>query len=99
MEQNKKDVIVNVLKKLHFVNWDRYFGENVLTFFGWIDRKDNYKDFVTLDFDFTFWEECSISYTTSSKDYTKAIAKILNSTHSDCKRVEDFCDIENTIKL
>ena len=36
MEQSKKEVIVNVLKKLDFVNWDRYFtyfgGLNV---FGW----------------------------------------------------------------
>lgn len=39
MEQNKKDVMVNVLRKLDFVNWDRYFGNGEsLTFYGWIDR-------------------------------------------------------------
>ncbi len=95
MEQNQRNVISNVLKKLSFVNWDRYFGEvNNLTFFGWIDREDNYKDFVILQFD----KEKVINFITSSKEYTKEIAELLNFTHTSCNRIEYFCDGENIIK-
>ena len=94
MELKKKKVIENVLAKLSFINWDRYFGEgNNLTFFGWIDRKDKYKDFVVLDFSGE-----NIWFATSSKKYSREIADILNQTHSVCKRVEHFCDLPNVIK-
>ncbi|HDK42114.1 MAG TPA: hypothetical protein ENG87_01940 [Candidatus Pacearchaeota archaeon] len=100
MEQSKKEVIVNVLKKLDFVNWDRYFTySGGLNVFGWIERDDNYKDFVLLEFvDETYASLC-IAYSTSSKEYTEKIAEILNQEHSECKRVEHFCDINNSIKL
>jgi len=99
MEQNKKDVITRVLSKLFFVNWDRYFGDDSsLVFFGWIGRKDNYKDFVSVDFIDNI-NSLSIGYATSSKEFTKKIADILNCEHSECKRVESFCDIDNCIKL
>ena len=96
MEQSKKDVIENVLRKLSFVNWDKYFEyEGGLSFFGWIDREDdNYKDFVLIDF-----VGNNISYGTSSKEYSKKIADILNQDHSNCKRVEHFWDIPNVIKF
>ena len=99
MEQNKRNIIQNILKKLNFVNWDRYFGEiDCLTFFGWIDRKkDSYKDFITI----TFKDEGNsflIDYATSSKEYTEKIAGILNCTHSPCSRIEYFCDLPNIIK-
>lgn len=95
MEQNKINII-NILKKLYFVNWDRYFGEGEnLTFYGWIDRDDNYKDFVFIEFN----EGDYITHGTSSSKYSKKIAEILGTDHSDCKRVEDFCNIPNVIKL
>ena len=95
MEQKTKEVMEKVLKKLDFVNWDRYFGEgNKLTFFGWIDREDNKKDFIVVDFSVK-----PIWFATSSKKYSKEIADILNQEHSDCKRVEYFCDLKNVIKL
>ncbi|HEA65079.1 MAG TPA: hypothetical protein ENI02_02945 [Candidatus Aminicenantes bacterium] len=95
MESSKKQLLERVLKKLDFVNWDRYFGVgNDLTFFGWIDRKDGYKDFVVIDF---IGKE--ISFATSSKEYSKKIADLLNVEHSDCERVEYFCDLPNVIKL
>jgi len=67
MDNHIRKLVANVLKKLDFVNWDRYFGENgCWTFFGWIDReKDNYKDFVTLDFQLEK-NDILISYATSS---------------------------------
>lgn len=95
MKQNKKDWIVSVLTKLTFVYWDRYFEYSEgISFYGWIDRNDNYKDFVVLDF-----IEGQISYSTSSDKYSKKIADILNQEHSPCQRVEYFCDIKNMIKL
>ena len=94
MELSEKYAMEKVLKKLNFVNWDRYFGEsNKLTFFGWIDREDNHKDFVVLDFSGKY-----IWWATSSKKYSKEIADILNQKHSECKRVEHFCDLPNVIK-
>ncbi|MEK6840457.1 MAG: hypothetical protein AABX79_00710 [Nanoarchaeota archaeon] len=92
----EKEEIIKVLERLDFVNWDRYFGngEN-LTFFGWIDRKDTKKDFVVVDFSIT-----PIWFATSSKIYSKRIGELLGAKeHSDCKRVEDFCNIKNMIKL
>jgi len=94
MEQSKRNVIAQVLKKLSFVNWDRYFGEEDLTFFGWIDREDNYKDFLVLN----FFSDGGISFSTSSAEHTKEIADILNLEHSDCHRIEYFCDLDNVIK-
>ena len=96
MEQNKKNYMCNILRKLSFVKWDRYFGkEENLTFYGWIDREDNYKDFVFIEFN----DGGYITHGTSSNKYSKKISKILMKEHSDCKRVENFCNIPNMIKL
>jgi len=92
--QGKRNVIAQVLRKLSFVNWDRYFGEGDLTFFGWIDREDSYKDFLVLN----FFSDGGISFSTSSAERTKEIADILNLEHSSCTRVEYFCDLDNVIK-
>lgn len=95
MEQNKIDVITKVLKKLDFINWDRYFEfDGGCSFFGWINRKDTHEDFVILDF-----VGKEIGYATSSKGHSKQIGDALNQEHSECKRVEYFCDIDNCIKL
>jgi len=94
--KDKRKLITSVLKKLDFVKWDRYFGEEEFTFFGWINReKDNYKDFVTLAFD---KEGLVLTYATSSAEYTEKIAEILNFYHLPCRRIEYFCDLDNIIK-
>ena len=96
--EHKREIIERVLKKLSFVNWDRYFGEVHLTFFGWIDReKDNYKDFVTITFN-DDGLSLDISYATSSAEWTEKIAEALNCYHLPCKRIEYFCDLPNIIK-
>ena len=48
----KKKEIIDILKKLDFVMWDRYSGEGEnLIFYGWISReKDLYKDFICIEF-------------------------------------------------
>ena len=90
-----KEEITKILEKFDFVNWDRYIGEEEnLTFFGWVGRGDNKKDFLVLDF-----STDPLWYVTSSKIYSKKISEILGVNHSDCKRVEDFCDILNSIRL
>jgi len=95
---HKVKIIKKILGELEFVNWDRYFGEVDLTFFGWIDRKkDKYKDFVTVSFD-DDGSSLGISYATSSAEWTEKIAEILNCEHSKCHRVEYFCDLPNIIK-
>lgn len=91
-----KEFIESILDKLDFVNWDRYFGEDEnLVFLGWIDREDNYKDFVVLDFSVR-----PIWFVTSSKKYSKKIGELLeHRSHSECKRIEHDFDVKNVIKL
>ena len=81
--------IEETLKKLPFVKWDRYIvDEHLIEVYGWIKRsKDSYKDFVLLEFDLTKQESYYLA--TSSKKYSKQIAEILDSPHSDCIRVKD----------
>lgn len=89
--------VLNILKKMSFVNWDRYIGD---TYYGWIDRKDSYKDFVvvTLPTKMLGWVE----FITSSKKYSKQISKILGfakNEHNTCKRIEDKFELKNCIHL
>lgn len=93
-----KAAVEAVLRELEFVEWDRYhsFGEQV-AFFGWINREDQYKDFVVIH-----WnpETARVEgYHTSSAKYTEAIGDILGIPHSDCHRVEDKFAIENMVEL
>lgn len=102
MEARKKIFIENVLGRLDFVKWDRYFevGEELITFFGWIDKSESYKDFLVVDFWFREKELMSIGgFVTSSKEHSKRIANILGVEHSVCERVENFCDLNNVIRL
>ena len=98
MKENK-EWIQEVLNKLPFVKWDRFVEDeeaNLIEIYGWIDRGDNYKDFVLLEFNLTKQEVYFIA--TSSDKYSEKIAEILNSSHSDCKRVEDNFDVQNSAK-
>ena len=103
MEMKKKieEWIEKTLNKLPFVKWDRFIEDqeaNLIEMYGWIDReKDNYKDFVLLEFNLTKKEVYFIA--TSNDKYSKKIAEILNSSHSDCIRVEERFDVSNSTKL
>jgi len=93
------------LKELDFVTWDRYVGGcwgediNYVSVYGWIDREDDYKDFVEV----IYWDDGGKYFTTSSAEYTQRIHQVLfdesPEKHKDCQRVENVVDIENTIKL
>lgn len=101
--QMKKD-IVEYMNKLPFVRWDRFVFNNEkdmkggVTVYGWIKREDEHADYVEL------WiTSKSFEFMTSSAEYSDQIYKIFNEGKSDghqkCKRVEDFFDVYNSIKL
>jgi len=94
------------LDDVEFVEWDRFtisdwFGQQQhVTVYGWIDRDDEYKDFVLV----VFWPEIEQFYfTTSSKEYTKEVYERLVGEspkhHNECNRVEDTFNVENAIEL
>ena len=110
LHNKEKDWIQTVLSDLHFVKWDRFwtdaeFNSNIptlITVFGWINREQgDYKDFVILDFTLkanmkpsrVYFLGCSSAY------YSKKIAEILGSKHTDCKRVEDYFLIRNKVVI
>lgn len=93
------------LAKLDMVEWDRFTlgdwdGEQAVTVYGWLDREDEYKDFVLL----ILWPEGEgIYYTTSSDEWTHEIHSRLfdddPDEHNDCRRVERTFDVPNAIEL
>ncbi len=103
MREELKTYMEEDMQKLPFVNWDRFieFGDD-LDVYGWIDRKDSYKDFVLFKYKYIQedddWE---MSYSNSSDKYSKAIFELLlcPGIHESCKRVEHFFKIENCVKL
>lgn len=93
------DEIEDTLAQLSFVQWDRYVGtgNGEVHVYGWIDRPDKYKDFVLV----TFYDD-GISFITSSGKYSNMISKLLfgeGDEHVPCKRVEDFYQVPNVIRL
>lgn len=101
LEFKIEEWIEEILSKLSFVKWDRFVEDkkdNLIEMYGWIDReKDSYKDFVLLEFNLSKKEVYFIA--TSSDKYSKEIAEILNSSHSDCIRVEERFNIINATQL
>jgi hypothetical protein len=101
-----KQMIELEIKKLPFVMWDRFHEtkESVVAF-GWIEREDNYKDFVVLFWDHPteidiFNTQWDFGFTTSSAKYSKEIAELLSiDGHADCQRIEDISEISNVIRL
>lgn len=99
--------IGRTLEKLSFVEWDRYIegkyrSGKYTQVFGWIERdKDEYKDFVFLQFN--HWNREVLFLGTSSAKYSERIHKILypndEQGHNDCQRVEDRFDILNAIEI
>lgn len=93
------------LEALDFVEWDRWTGgewsegHEYVTVYGWIDRDDEYKDFVEI----IGWDDGGVYFTTSSAEYTEEIYQVLFDEpldeHNDCRRVENVLDIENMIEV
>ena len=95
-----KKEIKQILEKLDFVNWDRFIDVgNEINFYGWIERKDTYRDFVVIAYakdEKRFWY-----FITSSAKRHDEIAEVLGMIKDSkkCKRVEDNFDIKNCIKI
>ncbi len=107
LQQSDKQWIEHYLRKVDFVKWDRflYLRDKEgkvwgLGAYGWIDRKDSYKDICYIEFIFETHEVVPVI--TSSKKYSKKIVEILSSKdspHFDCQRIENKFNISNSIKL
>ena len=102
----KPDWIAEVLGRVEFVEWDRFTlnemdGYQFVDVYGWIDRDDDYKDFVWS----RFWPETeTVEYTTSSDDYSREIQRIWFGEdslgdHNPCRRVENTFDVSNVVEL
>lgn len=109
MKKELKEIMQEDMEKLPFVNWDRFFEDGWdLEVFGWIDREYNYKDFVSLRYDYDSKlsrqnrkKTWLLDFSTSSAKYSKEITEILTESdeHKDCQRVEEHFEIKNVIKL
>lgn len=97
------------LAKLDMVDWDRFtVGQDpkhglTISVYGWIDREDEFKDFVIVVFYPESGDDGLQFYTTSSDEWTAEIHERLfgvePESHNDCKRVENYMDIPNAIEL
>lgn len=103
---NANRVWINeVLSSLSFVTWDRFTvqddpeEEPDFQIYGWIERDDDYKDFVLITL---YPQGHMIKYTTSSPKYSKKISEILFrkvGNHMPCLRVEKHFETPNMVKL
>lgn len=92
LDNKDKKWIESTLRKLHFVKWDRLICEEFkINIFGWISRKDNYKDFVDIEFDLIQKKIYLIA--TSSAKYAQKIAEILSVEQVTYYKAIDFFDI------
>lgn len=90
--------MVEAIRALHFVEWDRGVPATVgddtqVTAYGWVARKDGKRDFVLLE----TWDSWhGVSFTTSSAKWSKEISRVLygsaveGETHNDCVRVKEL---------
>jgi len=108
MSENVKNEtwVAELLERLPYVEWDRFTvakinDSQVVDVYGWIDRDDEYKDFIWS----RFWTETeSVEYTTSSDEYSEQIqidwfGKDSLDNHVACNRVENYFDIPNAVEL
>ena len=103
MKAEDKEWIESILKKVEFVQWDRFLLlENkdikIAHIYGWIEKENSgYKDFVLLEFDVK--DKKAYMIVTSSDKHSEKLCQIFNTEHNKCRRVEDNFHIENSIKL
>lgn len=95
------------LAAAEMVEWDRFImeenGDNspMIRVYGWVDRDDQYKDFVLVDY---FVEPEEVTYITSNPSIEDDLEAALVHKDEDvetvdCKRVEHYSDIDNAIQL
>jgi len=102
----KREWIAEYLSAVPVVDWDRFVvgerdGNQYVDVYGWIDREDEYKDFVWS----RFWPANEVfEFTTSSDEYSEYIqaewfGEDSLDDHIPCRRVEYAFDIDNAIEL
>lgn len=99
MNRDQKFKIEKKLILLQFVEWDRYIeSKSSITVFGWIKRKDKYKDFIIIEFD-TVNYDINV-WNTSSAKFSNIISELIdiNNVHNECKRVQYKFNIKNCIR-
>lgn len=97
MKQTETYVTESDLLLFPEVQWDR-FGRDYA--FGWITRDDGKFDFALLVYEAYSDEAIKVSIISSSAKYSQEFGKRLGAKdHQDCKRIEDYFDIKNSIKL
>ena len=76
--KTQRKSIEKILKGLKFVMWDRFVqhAKDGITFYGWIDREDSYKDFLVLQYNAGEWWRIYRDWETDRKSTR------LNSSHS-----------------
>jgi len=97
--------IEGMLADVPVVTWDRFVvedhdGDQCVRVYGWIDRDDDYKDFVVA----RFWPDYhSIGFTTSSDQWSEYLHHEWiggePDGHNPCRRVEDAFGVSNCIEL
>lgn len=94
------------LTNLPFVKWDRYTdNQDNINIYGWIDRKDQYKDFMLIKYNKQ--EKTIVAWTTSSAEYDPKIKEIMKASRFfqddknsvKCQRVESSFRTKNVVKL
>ena len=95
-----KKKIESTLRKFTFVQWDRFVDmPDKIMIYGWMERKDEHKDFIIL----TFWRNGDpTGYIQSSAKNASKIRKILEikkKVSIPCQRVEHHFRVKNSIKL
>lgn len=84
------------------VTWDRAAGDQAYgVAYGWIDREDQYKDFMCLHW-WTHDGGVLFAYTTSSARLSEEFCRRIDPTieHRACERVEDeFPQVQQRVRL
>jgi hypothetical protein len=96
MDKQEKAWCFEKLGVLPYVKWDRFFyvqdDPEVIRVFGWIERNDQYKDFVVVELmpgkHRVFFDA------TSSAKYSEDIAYRLGSDHNRCHKIDELRDDE-----
>jgi len=100
MKDEHKRFIEGILQYYNFVMWDRFIDKgDTYTVYGWIERKDAYKDFLVLHINPT---KQVIDFVTSSPEHHKLIVQPLSTELKNlrlCQRVEYNFTVNNCIKL
>ncbi len=106
MKEKVKKNISNWLNRFEFVKWDRFIEtQSFFHIYGWIEREDQYKDFLVVNFDKRtgkpeFWISSSARFDYKIIEVFKHLGTMkLAINIAQCKRADAFFDVVNTTRL